>query len=381
MDKKSKELGVKLESLTDNSYYCSSSSSSSSSSASAAVSASASYAGSSSSSSILGFMDLLGLQDLAPCFFESILGGNTSLTPWLDPPPPASSKFSTITSTTTTTTTTPADDHVNNSAVDHSTTSEVLNLPTTPNSSSISSASNEAAGAVDDQQQQIDDKEGGEDQEEVEDEDGEEQERTKKGLKPKKTNQKRQREPRFAFMTKSEVDHLEDGYRWRKYGQKAVKNSPFPRSYYRCTTAACNVKKRVERCFNDPSIVVTTYEGQHTHPSPTMPRGGFAAGVLRDSAFSVGGATTFAMPMQMGSGAFIPSCFRQPPQNGFPQSMSFNHIGLPSASNTFTTTSTTATEEKKRFCIPNTAAAAAALMRDNGLLQDIVPSVMRKQQE
>ena len=48
-------------------------------------------------------------------------------------------------------------------------------------------------------------------------------------LKPKKTNQKRQREPRFAFMTKSEVDHLEDGYRWRKYGQKAVKNSPFPR--------------------------------------------------------------------------------------------------------------------------------------------------------
>ncbi|CBI26511.3 unnamed protein product, partial [Vitis vinifera] len=34
----------------------------------------------------------------------------------------------------------------------------------------------------------------------------------KKELKPKKTtSQKRQREPRFAFMTKSEVDHLEDG--------------------------------------------------------------------------------------------------------------------------------------------------------------------------
>jgi hypothetical protein len=41
--------------------------------------------------------------------------------------------------------------------------------------------------------------------------------------------QKRARQPRFAFMTKSEIDHLEDGYRWRKYGQKAVKNSPFPR--------------------------------------------------------------------------------------------------------------------------------------------------------
>ena len=42
-------------------------------------------------------------------------------------------------------------------------------------------------------------------------------------------NKKRARQPRFAFMTKSDVDHLEDGYRWRKYGQKAVKNSPFPR--------------------------------------------------------------------------------------------------------------------------------------------------------
>ena len=47
--------------------------------------------------------------------------------------------------------------------------------------------------------------------------------------KGKGKGEKRQRLPRFAFMTKSEVDHLEDGYRWRKYGQKAVKNSPYPR--------------------------------------------------------------------------------------------------------------------------------------------------------
>lgn len=90
---------------------------------------------------------------------------------------------------------------------------------------------------------------------------------------PRKKGQKRNREPRFAFMTKSDVDHLEDGYRWRKYGQKAVKNSPFPRSYYRCTNGKCSVKKRVERSSEDPGIVITTYEGQHSHPSPAILRG------------------------------------------------------------------------------------------------------------
>uniref|UniRef100_A0A803L7U9 WRKY domain-containing protein n=2 Tax=Chenopodium quinoa TaxID=63459 RepID=A0A803L7U9_CHEQI len=90
--------------------------------------------------------------------------------------------------------------------------------------------------------------------------------------KVKKKGQKRIRQPRFAFMTKSEVDHLEDGYRWRKYGQKAVKNSPFPRSYYRCTNSKCTVKKRVERSSEDPSIVITTYEGQHCHHTIGFPR-------------------------------------------------------------------------------------------------------------
>lgn len=92
--------------------------------------------------------------------------------------------------------------------------------------------------------------------------------------KVRKKGQKRIRQPRFAFMTKSEVDHLEDGYRWRKYGQKAVKNSPFPRSYYRCTNSRCTVKKRVERSSEDPTIVITTYEGQHCHHTVGFPRGG-----------------------------------------------------------------------------------------------------------
>lgn len=57
--------------------------------------------------------------------------------------------------------------------------------------------------------------------------------------KPKKKGEKRQRQPRYAFMTKSEIDNLEDGFRWRKYGQKAVKNSPFPRYIYTSRCVHC----------------------------------------------------------------------------------------------------------------------------------------------
>ncbi|XP_057493466.1 probable WRKY transcription factor 57 [Actinidia eriantha] len=101
--------------------------------------------------------------------------------------------------------------------------------------------------------------------------------------KVRKKGQKRIRQPRFAFMTRSEVDHLEDGYRWRKYGQKAVKNSPFPRSYYRCTNSKCTVKKRVERSSEDPTIVITTYEGQHCHHTVGFPRGGL---ISHEAAFT-----------------------------------------------------------------------------------------------
>lgn len=37
------------------------------------------------------------------------------------------------------------------------------------------------------------------------------------------------REPRVVVQTLSEVDILDDGYRWRKYGQKVVKGNPNPR--------------------------------------------------------------------------------------------------------------------------------------------------------
>ncbi|CAL9095181.1 unnamed protein product [Musa acuminata var. zebrina] len=88
----------------------------------------------------------------------------------------------------------------------------------------------------------------------------------KNEIKPGKKKENKVRKPRYAFQTRSQVDILDDGYRWRKYGQKTVKNNKFPRSYYRCTHQGCNVKKQVQRLSRDESVVVTTYEGVHSHP-------------------------------------------------------------------------------------------------------------------
>ncbi|KAL5975123.1 WRKY transcription factor [Asimina triloba] len=49
-------------------------------------------------------------------------------------------------------------------------------------------------------------------------------------MKLKKAKARRKvREPRFCFKTMSDVDVLDDGYKWRKYGQKVVKNTQHPR--------------------------------------------------------------------------------------------------------------------------------------------------------
>ncbi|KAK9069635.1 hypothetical protein SSX86_011539 [Deinandra increscens subsp. villosa] len=60
-----------------------------------------------------------------------------------------------------------------------------------------------------------------------------------------------------------------DGYMWRKYGQKEILNAKYPREYYRCTyrnTHGCCATKQVQRSSEDPSIFDITYLGKHTCP-------------------------------------------------------------------------------------------------------------------
>lgn len=59
----------------------------------------------------------------------------------------------------------------------------------------------------------------------------------------------------------------DDGYNWRKYGQKHVKGSEFPRSYYKCTHPNCQMKKQLERS-HDGQITEVVYKGHHDHPKP-----------------------------------------------------------------------------------------------------------------
>ena len=86
-----------------------------------------------------------------------------------------------------------------------------------------------------------------------------------------------------------------DEYSWRKYGQKPIKGSPYPRwvmvildrnilltlmlkdsfsdvdffairGYYKCSTVrGCPARKHVERAPDDPAMLIVTYEGEHRH--------------------------------------------------------------------------------------------------------------------
>ncbi|XP_061362374.1 WRKY DNA-binding transcription factor 70-like [Gastrolobium bilobum] len=59
---------------------------------------------------------------------------------------------------------------------------------------------------------------------------------------------------------------IEDGYAWRKYGQKMTMNAKYLRSYFRCThknEQGCPAIKQVQRIQDYPPLYRTTYYGHH----------------------------------------------------------------------------------------------------------------------
>ena len=57
----------------------------------------------------------------------------------------------------------------------------------------------------------------------------------------------------------------DDGYNWRKYGQKQVKGSENPRSYYKCTYPNCPTKKKVERSLDGQITEIVFRSGNRIH--------------------------------------------------------------------------------------------------------------------
>ncbi|XP_028087006.1 probable WRKY transcription factor 41 [Camellia sinensis] len=72
---------------------------------------------------------------------------------------------------------------------------------------------------------------------------------------------------------------IDDGYSWRKYGQKDILGTKYPRSYYRCTnrnSQNCWATKQVQRSDDDPTVFEIIYKGRHEcnqtpHTAPPAP--------------------------------------------------------------------------------------------------------------
>lgn len=75
----------------------------------------------------------------------------------------------------------------------------------------------------------------------------------------------------MAAQALSDQRGAEDGYKWRKYGQKQVKGSKNPRSYYKCTYPKCPSKKKVEKSL-EGQVTEIIYNGKHNHSKPKPTR-------------------------------------------------------------------------------------------------------------
>ncbi|CAN6455248.1 unnamed protein product [Victoria cruziana] len=86
-----------------------------------------------------------------------------------------------------------------------------------------------------------------------------------------------------------------DLWAWRKYGQKPIKGSPYPRGYYRCSSSkGCSARKQVERSRNDPNMLVITYTSEHNHPWPTQRNA--LAGSTRSQSMKAASASKASTP-------------------------------------------------------------------------------------
>ncbi|KAG5228261.1 WRKY transcription factor [Salix suchowensis] len=94
-------------------------------------------------------------------------------------------------------------------------------------------------------------------------------------------SKKRKTTPRCADQVRVSTENglegqYDDGYSWRKYGQKDILGTKYPRSYYRCThrnSQNCWATKQVQRSDEDPTVFEIKYRGTHNcaHGNQSIP--------------------------------------------------------------------------------------------------------------
>ncbi|KAG8085166.1 hypothetical protein GUJ93_ZPchr0010g10945 [Zizania palustris] len=90
------------------------------------------------------------------------------------------------------------------------------------------------------------------------------------GGAPERRPNSRRRTQQSSGLTKI-LKNLDDGQAWRKYGQKEIQNSTYPKAYFRCThkyDQQCVAQRQVQRCDEDPASYRITYIGDHTCRDP-----------------------------------------------------------------------------------------------------------------
>ncbi|XP_068640084.1 WRKY transcription factor 55-like [Aristolochia californica] len=123
----------------------------------------------------------------------------------------------------------------------------------------------------------------------------------------------------------------DDGHTWRKYGQKEILGSKFPRSYYRCTHSklGCEAKKHVQRDEDDPFMFEVTYLGIHSCKTSITP-------LLLPSMVQTGPTVPSPLPstsIHLGSSSFSSHCTAEEKDKNIPLNPFWHFFRTPPLAN------------------------------------------------